>query len=376
MYLTRLHVKNFRNYRELTLDLGPGVTVFLANNGSGKTNILESIFYLSQLKSHRLGGDEVLVRRDADLAQVIARVTEMERSQIYEAQIPKVGRRSLLINKNAISQTRRFRNGIKVVLFAPEDLKLVREDPTTRRDELDQLLAALSPSDSNARAAFDKVLRQRNSLLKSIAKALPRDRGNFLSSLPDWNEKYAEIAAEVVVTRQQTIAALQPKLAEIYSELTEGHDQLGIGYVPKSVAYSSLEDPVLIQKELSSALMRFQDVEMARGITMVGPHRDDLDITINQMLARTHASQGEAWSVALAWRVAVFDLLTARHDSPPILLLDDVFTQLDAKRRELLQSRFKAAQQVLITTAVASDVPNGLWNHRFEIKNDEVIAIS
>ena len=376
MYLTRLHVKNFRNYQELTLDLGPGVTVFLANNGSGKTNILESIFYLSQLKSHRLGGDEVLVRRDADLAQVIARVTEMERSQIYEAQIPKVGRRSLLINKNAISQTRRFRNGIKVVLFAPEDLKLVREDPTTRRDELDQLLAALSPSDSNARAAFDKVLRQRNSLLKSIAKALPRDRGNFLSSLPDWNDKYAEIAAEVVVTRQQTIAALKPKLVEIYSELTEGHDQLGINYLPKSVVYSSLEDPVLIQKELSSALMRSQDVEMARGITMVGPHRDDLDITINQMLARTHASQGEAWSVALAWRVAAFDLLTARHDSPPILLLDDVFTQLDVKRRELLQSRFKAAQQVLITTAVSSDVPNGLWNYRFEIKNDEVIAIS
>lgn len=376
MHLARLHVQDFRNYENLTLDLNPGVTVFQADNGSGKTNILEAIFYLSQLTSHRLGGHEVLVRKGSNLAQVVARVIENERAETYEVQLPLVGRRLLFTNKNAVSQARKFRNGLRVVLFAPEDLSLIREDPAIRRDELDALVAAVLPMDSTARPAFDKALKQRNSLLKALTKNPGTTAKGLQASLFDWDQKFVDAATDLIVARQQAIDLLNPRINEIYRQLTNEKDELTAEYAAKSLTYASLDDPSSIKEKLHAGLAQFKDVELARGLTMVGPHRDDIEITINNMAARTHASQGEAWSVALAWRVATFDLSLERHGSPPVLLLDDVFTQLDLKRRELLISRFTKADQVLITTAVASDVPQKLWNHQFEIKGGEVIAIA
>jgi DNA replication and repair protein RecF len=230
--------------------------------------------------------------------------------------------------------------------------------------------------DSTARPAFDKALKQRNSLLKALAKNPGVATKSLQTSLIDWNQKFVDAATELIVSRQKAIELLSPKLNEIYLQLTNGKDTLGLKYEGKSLSYPSLNDPSSIKQHLHEALSQFRDVEFARGLTMVGPHRDDIEITINEMAARTHASQGEAWSVALAWRVATFDLSLDRYQSPPVLLLDDVFTQLDLTRRDLLISRFAKADQVLITTAVASDVPRKLWNHQFEIKDGEVIAIT
>ena len=376
MHLARIHIKNFRNYREATIDLQPGVSVFVADNGSGKTNILEAIFYLSQLSSHRLGGSEVLIKQGEQVAQVIAKAVEGDRTELYEVQVPTSGRRVLTINRNPIGQPRRFKNKVRSVLFAPEDLNLVREDAAARRDAIDQLTAAISPSEAMARESFDKALKQRNALLKALQKSNQSDSHGLRESLTDWNTKYVKCSIELITARNMTLAAIAPRVKEIYRNLTSEQDDLRVRYSTKSISYSDLKDSNKMEDELLQALKSNHSVELARGVTMIGPHRDDLEIDINGLLARTHASQGEAWSIALTWRVASFDILTEIHQSPPILLLDDVFTQLDVKRRELLISRFAKADQVLVTTAVESDVPEALVSQRFEIKGGEVIAFT
>jgi DNA replication and repair protein RecF len=374
--LERLHLKNFRNYPEVTLDLPQGVSVFIADNGSGKTNILESIYYLSQLKSHRLGDTQTLIRAGAHISQVIARIREKDRNEILEVQLNDGGRRLLTVDRSNVGQARKFRNKLKATLFAPEDIELVRGEAEFRRDQIDELLASYWLSRGQLRSEFDRSLKQRNSLLKEIQKSEGSSRTKHLDSLVDWNETYLTRAAALLLARRQMLDAITPRLSELYGALTEGRDSLNMQYEPKSVVYSDDADEQTLKGNLNEALMAKREVELIRGVTMVGPHRDDIEITINGLPSRTHASQGEAWSVALIWRVAAFDLLTERYQDPPVLLLDDVFTQLDEGRRQLLISRFAKAEQVLITTAVASDVPESLWNHSFQIKDGDVIAIS
>jgi DNA replication and repair protein RecF len=213
-------------------------------------------------------------------------------------------------------------------------------------------------------------------LLKEIQKSEGSSRTKHLDSLVDWNETYLTRAAALLLARRQMLDVINPHLSALYGALTEGRDRLNMHYAPKSVVYGDDADEQTLKSNLNEALMAKREVELIRGVTMVGPHRDDIEITINGLPSRTHASQGEAWSVALIWRVGAFDLLTERYQDPPVLLLDDVFTQLDESRRQLLISRFAKAEQVLITTAVASDVPESLWDHSFQIKDGDVIVIS
>jgi len=376
VWLERLHVKNFRNYSEATIDLRTGVSVFVADNGSGKTNVLEAVYYLSQLESHRLGDTQTLIRRGASNTQVIARVREKEGSEVLEVQLSDGGRRALSVNRGAVSQARKFRNKLRTVLFAPEDLDLVRGDASYRRNQLDQFFANYWVSHGRLRAEFDRALKQRNSLLKEIQKSAGATRSRNIELLADWDDSYTRCASKLLLARHQILEVLKPELTELYKALTDSRDDLTVVYQPKSVTYDNWSSDEAIKEQLQGALMKMREVELIRGITMVGPHRDEIEVSINNLPTRTHASQGEAWSVALVWRVAEFDLLAARYDDPPVLLLDDVFTQLDSSRRELLVSRFPKAEQVLITTAVASDVPNSIWNHSFQIKEGEVIAVS
>lgn len=376
MRLEKLHLKNFRNFEELTVSLAPGISVFVASNGSGKTSILESIYYLSQLTSHKMGDNETLIRTSAAVTQIIAKVVAEGAAELLEVQIPRGGRRTLAIDRATAGQPRNFRNRLRVVLFAPEDLDLVRGEASTRRDQLDQLSATHWSTAASTRSSFDKALKQRNSLLKEIQKTPGRDRNSLLETLIDWNDSFLETAAELIVCRNNMLTLQAPRATELYRVLTNNQDELSLTYRPKSVFYEDLEDKELVKANLGKALREFHEIELIRGVTLVGPHRDDIEININGLPSRTHASQGEAWSVALVWRVASFDLLSERYGTPPVLLLDDVFTQLDEKRRELLVSRFPHAEQVLITTAVASDVPAGWWNHSFEIKEGEVVGVS
>jgi DNA replication and repair protein RecF len=374
--LERLHLKNFRNYTEVTLDLPQGISVFIADNGSGKTNILESIYYLSQLKSHRLGDTQTLIRAGAHISQIIARIREKDRNEILEVQLNDGGRRLLTVDRSNVGQARKFRNKLRATLFAPEDIELVRGEAEFRRDQIDELLASYWLSRGQLRSEFDRSLKQRNSLLKEIQKSEGSSRTKYLDSLVDWNETYLTRAAALLLARRQMLDVITPRLSELYGALTEGRDRLNMHYAPKSVVYGDDADEQTLKSNLNEALMAKREVELIRGVTMVGPHRDDIEIAINGLPSRTHASQGEAWSVALIWRVGAFDLLSERYQDPPVLLLDDVFTQLDEGRRQLLISRFAKAEQVLITTAVASDVPESLWNHLFQIKDGDVIAIS
>jgi len=376
VWLERLHVKNFRNYLEATIDLRTGVSVFVADNGSGKTNVLEAVYYLSQLESHRLGDTQTLIRRGASNTQVIARVREKEGSEVLEVQLNDGGRRVLSVNRGAVSQARKFRNKLRTVLFAPEDLDLVRGDASYRRNQLDQFFANYWVSHGRLRSEFDRALKQRNSLLKEIQKSAGAIRSRNIELLADWDDFYTRCASKLLLARHQILEVLKPELTELYKALTDSRDDLTVVYQPKSVSYDNWSSDEAIREQLQGALEEMREVEVIRGITMVGPHRDDIKVSINNLPIRTHASQGEAWSVALVWRVAEFDLLAAKYDDPPVLLLDDVFTQLDSSRRELLVSRFPKAEQVLITTAVASDVPNSIWNHSFQIKEGEVIAVS
>lgn len=376
MRLEKLHLKNFRNFEELTVSLAPGISVFVASNGSGKTSILESIYYLSQLTSHKLGDNETLIKIGAPVTQIVAKVVVDDATQILEVQIPRGGRRTLSIDRSAALQPKSFRNRLRVVLFAPEDLDIVRGEASSRRDQLDQLAAAYWSTAALARSSFDKALKQRNSLLREIQKTQGGSRDRLLETLIDWNETFLEAATELIVCRNNMLALQTPRATELYRALTDAQDELSMMYRPKSVDYQNSRSKESLKESLSEALKKMHEIELTRGATMVGPHRDDIEISINGLPSRTHASQGEAWSVALVWRVAAFDLLSERYGTPPLLLLDDVFTQLDEKRRELLVSRFPEAEQVLITTAVASDVPAGWWNHSFEIKGGEVIGVS
>ncbi len=372
MHVVALELVDFRSYEQVAVSLGTGATTFLGRNGQGKTNLVEALGYLATLGSHRVSTDAPLVRLGADRAVVRAGVIRDGRQLLLEIEIKPGSSNRARINRSPLPRSRELLGVLRLVTFAPEDLALVRGDPDQRRRFLDELAVLRTPRIAGVRADYDRILRQRNSLLRSAAAG----RGSRdLSTLDVWDEHLAAAGGELLDTRLTLIRQLSPHVAEAYDQLATAGSRAGLGY------RSSLGDDVdliagdrdrlELSQLLAAGLERMRPREVERGVSLVGPHRDDLVLELGPLPAKGYASHGESWSFALALKLASFRLLRGDGDDP-VLVLDDVFAELDDGRRERLAALVTEAEQVIITAAVPSDVPPTLSGDRYLVSEGEV----
>lgn len=366
MHVAALALRDFRSYTELDLALDPGVTVLVGANGQGKTNIVEAVQYLATLGSHRVATDGPLVREGCTQAHLAARLTQEGRSLLLEVDVVTGGANRARVNRAPVRTTREVVGLLRTVLFAPEDLAVVKGDPGERRRFLDQLLVTRRPRLAGVRADYDRVLKQRTALLRSASQLRrqgARDAAG-LATLDVWDAHLARSGAELVSARVALLEALAPRVASSYATLAPGSRPVGLRY-SSSTGQTLPEDVDGWEQALLARLAEVRSDEVDRGQCLVGPHRDEVALTIGDLPARGYASQGESWSLALALRLASFDLLAEETDSPPVLMLDDVFAELDARRRAHLAERVQEADQVLVTAAVADDVPASVTGARY-----------
>ncbi|MFF8843471.1 DNA replication/repair protein RecF [Streptomyces sp. NPDC015127] len=382
MHVTHLSLADFRSYVRVEVPLDPGVTAFVGANGQGKTNLVEAVGYLATLSSHRVSSDAPLVRMGADRAVIRAAVTQGERSQLVELEINPGKANRARINRSSQVRPRDVLGIVRTVLFAPEDLALVKGDPGERRRFLDELVTARSPRMAGVRSDYDRVLKQRNTLLKSAAMARRHGgRSMDMSTLDVWDQHLARAGAEVLARRLDLITALQPLADKAYEALAPGGGPIALEYRsssgPAGPAGPEHAGPVTreeLYEQLMGALAEVRKQEIERGVTLVGPHRDDLVLKLGQLPAKGYASHGESWSYALALRLASYDLLRAEGNEP-VLVLDDVFAELDARRRERLAELVAPGEQVLVTAAVDDDVPHVLAGARCTVADGQVERI-
>ena len=382
MHLTRLALTDFRSYAAADLALGPGVTTLIGQNGQGKTNLVEAAGYVATLGSHRVSSDAPLVRRGAERAILRAAIASAERDTLVEIEINPGRANRARVNRVPAPRPRQVLGILRTVLFAPEDLALVKGDPDQRRRYLDELLVAAAPRYAGIRSDYERVVKQRTALLKSaragsraFARAArlagetdqPAGRG-LAGSLDAWDEHLARTGAELLAGRLELTAALRPLAAKAYAAVSGEDGSADMSYRQRG-RDGRADEPAgreALAAWLREALARARPEELDRGVCLVGPHRDDLELSIGALPARGYASHGESWSMALALRLAGYEMLRAGGDDP-VLLLDDVFAELDAGRRDRLASLVGAAEQVLVTAAVPADVPAGLRGERFEV---------
>lgn len=379
MIVTHLSLTDFRNYAHAELELGSGPNVFVGRNGQGKTNLVESLGYLATLASHRVSADHALIRTGRESAIVRARLEHAERQVLVELQINRSGANRAQVNRVA-TRPRELPRYIATVLFAPEDLVLVRGEPAARRRFLDQLLVQTAPRLAGVIADYERVLKQRNSLLKSARGA----RDPELSTLGLWDERLVGLGSEIIDARMELTERLGPEVAAAYARIAGAEHRAELGNalsILSDTADDDATDPAAARLERAeiaaafhAALARRRRAELERGITLAGPHRDDLVLALNGSPARGYASHGESWSLALALRLASAEVL--RRDSPvgdPVIILDDVFAELDDGRRDRLVSAVADYEQVLVTAAVLSDVPAGFTGRMVRIEAGRVV---
>lgn len=371
MHLTHLGLHNFRSYPAVDIDLEPGTTSFIGANGQGKTNLVEAIDYVAGLESHRVGADAPLVRAGTDGAVVRTDVTRGDRSARLEVEITPGRANRARVNGSVLPRTRDVIGILRTVMFSPEDLALVKGDPSDRRRFIDMLLTLRTPRLAGVRSDYDRVIKQRNTLLKSA-----RGRGDRvdLSTLDIWDEKLAAFGGELIAHRLATLTALNPHAVDSYRQVAAAASadrQLVSGSYRASANLDGATTAPDIQAVLLAAIAERRKDELDRGLSLVGPHRDEIHLKIGDLPARGYASHGESWSLALALRLASFRLLQEDGDDP-VLILDDVFAELDGQRRENLATLVSDVEQVFITAAVAEDVPAVLAGHRFDVVGGEV----
>ncbi|MEV6954059.1 DNA replication/repair protein RecF [Streptomyces sp. NPDC051183] len=378
MHVSHLSLADFRSYARAEVPLDPGVTAFVGPNGQGKTNLVEAIGYLATLGSHRVSADAPLVRMGADRAIIRAAVTQGERQQLVELELNPGRANRARINRSSQVRPRDVLGIVRTVLFAPEDLALVKGDPGERRRFLDELVTARSPRLAAVRSDYERVLKQRNTLLKSAAMARRHGgRSMDMSTLDVWDQHLARAGAELLAHRLDLVATLLPLADKAYEQLAPGGGPLGLAY--KSSAGEPVDSGEARTREalaevLLAALAEVRKQEIERGVTLVGPHRDDVLLRLGELPAKGYASHGESWSYALALRLASYELLRA-EGSEPVLILDDVFAELDARRRERLAELVAPGEQVLVTAAVDDDVPDVLVGARFGVSGGEVTRL-
>jgi DNA replication and repair protein RecF len=380
VYVRHLTVTDFRSWRTADVAFEPGPSVLVGANGQGKTNLVEALGYLATLSSHRVPTDAPLVRSGADRAVIGAAVVADSRELRVEVEITPGRANRARLNGSAVPRARDVLGALRLVLFAPEDLAIVRGDPSERRRFLDDLVVARSPRMAGVRADYDRVLKQRAALLKSAGAARRSGGNSDLRTLDVWDGHLAAHGAQLLAARLAALAALRPHAAAAYAQVAPTSVELTLRYNTSLAAAlpelpdAPVPDPTLIEAVLLSELARVRPAELERGVNLVGPHRDDVDLGLGELAVRGYASHGESWSSALALRLGSYELL--RSDYPegaePILVLDDVFAELDVNRREQLALVASKAEQAVITAAVASDVPDQLQGARFDVHDGEV----
>ena len=390
MYLSRLSLTDFRSYREAELTLQPGVTTFIGLNGQGKTNLLEAAGYLASFGSHRVSSDAPLIRQGADRAILRGVIVTAGRDSLLEIEINAGRANRVRLNRSPVARPREVLGVLRCVLFAPEDITVVKGDPEQRRRYLDDLLVTLRPRYAGVRADYERAVRQRTALLKS-AKA----RGGVpAGTLEVWDDHLVAAGAELTAGRLRLVAelrelvtasysavsgterdtALRYRMAAVHTIASERDDWPGAGPAtaqPQADDGDPEPDPGKLALILREALGLRRRAEFERAVCLVGPHRDELELQIGGLPARGYASHGESWSLALALRLAAYRLVRASGEDP-VLMLDDVFAELDATRRERLAALVADAEQVLVTAAVPADVPASLSGVRFNVTDGTV----
>jgi DNA replication and repair protein RecF len=378
MHVRHLSVADFRSWHTADVAFEPGPAVLVGANGEGKTNLVEALNYVATLGSHRVATDAPLVRSGAERAVIRAAVVADDRELRVELEITPGRANRARLNGAPVNRPREVLGALRTVLFAPEDLAIVRGDPAERRRFLDELVVARSPRFAAVRSDYERVLKQRAALLKSAGAAR---RGGDLTTLDVWDGHLAEHGAQLMAGRLAAVEALRPHAAAAYAQVAPTSPPLTLGYastlsasVPGLGAGGPPPQPDVLESALLAALAEARPAELDRGVNLVGPHRDDVELGIGELPVRGYASHGEGWSVALALRLGSYELL--RSDSlpggDPVLVLDDVFAELDGERREQLALAAGKAEQAIVTAAVASDVPDQLSGARFEVARGEV----
>jgi DNA replication and repair protein RecF len=350
----KLALTNFRSYKSLELELDPGPTTFIGNNGSGKTNIVESLIYLAYLSSHRVSQNLPLLHLGTDQAIIRAEIERDDRTLQVDLEINASKANRARLNQNPTKSQREILGALQVIYFSPEDLDLVRGEPTHRRDFLDKLLIMRSPRLAGVISDYDRVVKQRNTLLKT------RSPENVLAP---WTEKLINLGAQLSAERIALVEELNPYVAANYANLNE--------VKPASISYKSATDGLTTNTEKNIQTLTARQLEVARqeterGASLIGPHRDDLHLQLGDFPAKGYASHGESWSMAISLRIGSFNLLKS-EGAEPILILDDIFAELDTTRRAQLTSVTKMAEQTIITAAVESDLPPELLSIKYYV---------
>ena len=381
MYVRHLGLRDFRSWAHADLELQPGRTVFVGSNGFGKTNLIEALWFSTTLGSHRVGTDTPLIRAGVDRAVVSTIVVNEGRECAIDLEIAAGRANKARLNRSPVRSTREVIGVLRAVLFAPEDLALVRGDPAERRRYLDDLATMRRPAVAAVRADYEKVLRQRTALLKSAAGMRHRGDRGALDTLDVWDSRLAEHGAELMAARIDLVNELAPEVEKAYQLLAPASRPASIAYRTSLGAQVAADaggsDRQFLEAALLAALAERRDAELERGMCLVGPHRDDLELWLGDQPAKGFASQGESWSFAVALRLASYELLRA-DGSEPVLLLDDVFAELDAARRRALATVAESAEQVLVTAAVEEDIPGG-WAARqvqIDLRDDDLGRVS
>ena len=374
MWVQTLHLDNFRSYKETHVEFAPGVNVLVGSNGQGKTNIVEAIYYLATLNSHRVASENSLVKSGELSAVIRSKINQDDRALTIDIEINPGKTNRAKLNRSPVPRVRDILGIVRVIMFAPEDLALVKGDPNERRNFMDQTLIQRTPKFMGVKSDYEKVLRQRNALLKSS------HRENIDSTLHVWNEQLAQLGAEITHSRIQFIRDLTPFICTRYHLISGGEkavsaSEISLTYQSKYLTEGDLES--LTHNDIKEQILGQLDLrkreEFVRGVTLVGPHRDELFIRLGVLPLKGYASHGESWSAALALRVASADVLKA-DGIEPILILDDVFAELDVLRRTTILELTQDAPQVFITAAVESDVPTEIGGARFHISSDSIVA--
>jgi len=403
VHLRHLSVTDFRSYAAAELTLEPGTTTIVGLNGEGKTNLVEAIGYLASLSSHRVATDQPLVRFGSDRAVIRGIVERHGRESLIELELTPGKANRAQLNHCPLPRPREVLGTLRTVLFAPEDLALVKGEPTQRRAFLDDLLVSRQPRWAAVRSDYDKVLRQRNALLKSAAPVLRRGsqptrpttptrpteqppgeaRASALRTLEVWDTQLSAVGAQLLYARLRLLRDLRPYLSAAYDDVSGSTSDALVHYRSSlregpaaRIRAGEVPEPEQLQEEILATFAEVRGSEVERGVSLVGPHRDDLVLTLGELPAKGYASHGESWSFALGLKLAAYQLL--RHDlgEDPVLILDDVFAELDSGRRERLAALVAECEQVLITAAVPEDVPKSLVGATYAVSAGQVARVA
>lgn len=379
MLVRHLTLSHFRNHSATDVALNPGVNLLVGFNGQGKTNFVEAIAYLATLSSHRVAGYQPLIQHDQPQAIIRALVSHDERDVLVEVELNRENPNRARINKAASQRVRDVLGVVHTVVFAPEDLDIVKKDPSNRRAFIDELVVQVWPRFAGVYSDYDRVLKQRNTLLRTARQT--GTRGNALSTLDAWDDQMVRLGSEIVTARLDLIERLRPFLTKAYQDIAISNNEptvmvrsslVGAQVLDEDeeLPYLSFTERAGVEQMYREKLASVRNKELERGITLIGPHRDDLVLLLGGKAAKLYASHGESWSYALALRLASMQLLREEtRTGDPILILDDVFAELDAGRRERLAALVADNEQVLITAAVAEDVPAMLNAKHFRVEN-------